>query len=216
MLWISENALPSTIAQACELAAIDVLVAKELDLCLSYIVTHKPDIVVHDVALTTTWLDFINRVVKQRVTPTLPVLDFVADPAVFLALGPKSSTIEALLTIKGLLRRERPGSLSDIREVGGFTLDEASFRLFHGTDWVGITKTDLCILGPFFDVPDIVFDRHSLARLVFGSASINYDAYTINAQVARMRRHVTTHLGVDPMTSIRGVGYALAAKEPSP
>ncbi len=211
ILWVSETTLPSAIAQACDLAAINVLVAKNFDICLSHVAAYKPDLVLQDIALTGTWPDFINHVAKQRVTPSLPVLDFVGEPNTFLNLGPKSNTAEALLTIKGLLRRERPCALNDTRQVGEFSLDVASFKLFHATDWVGISKADLCILGPFFDVPDIVFDRCSLARLVFGSTGMCYSSRTIDAQVSRMRRYVNAHLGVDPIRSVRGVGYALAS-----
>lgn len=216
LVWVSESALPSAIAKACDLAGINVLVANHFDLCLTYVAKHKPDILLQDVALTRRWPDFKNHVAKKRVTLTLPVLDFVVDPTTFLTLGPKSNTAEALLTIKGLLRRERPGPLNDIRRAGEFKLDEASFKFFYRNNWVGISKSDLCTLGPLFDVPDTVFDRRSIARLVCGTAYNYNNMNTIGAQISRTRRHVRAHLGVDPMRSVRGVGYALALGQTLP
>lgn len=209
LLWVSERALPSAIANACDMAAIDVLAAKHLDRCLWHIAKHKPDILLQDVSLTATWPAFINKALDTRVTLTLPILDFVVDPITYLALGPESGTIEALLAIKGLLRRERPGLINKVHDAGNFILDESSFKLSCGENWVGINKTDLCTLGPLFDAPDTVFDRQSLARLVCGTA-YNYNVMrTIDAQVSRTRRHVTAHLGIDPIRAVRGVGYTL-------
>jgi two-component system, OmpR family, phosphate regulon response regulator PhoB len=212
MLWLSPDGPPAAIAKACDLAAIDMVEARQIDAGLAAIALHRPDIVVSDLALTEACDSFANRVAAQRTTETLPMLDYATQAGTGHALCRTTSVTHAFLTIRAQLRRERPCALKGMRQAGPFQLDEPGFKLRHGTACAGLSKSDLCILGPFFDVADVVFDRISLERLSFARDEKDRKSRSIDAHVSRMRRHVKAQLGVDPLRSVRGIGYALAVR----
>lgn len=211
---VSSGALPGTIRTALDLAGFDVLTVEGVDACLTDIALRKPDVVLYDLDTLDAGVDFPQQVAQARVTETLPILAISENSA--LAQGPdlsaSSTETEVFLKLRALLRRERPIALRGKRQSGPFVLDEPGFRLSCDGAQADISKTDLCLLGPFFDVRDAVFDRQSLECLSFASHARQPGNRSIDVYISRMRRHVRAQTGIDPLRSIRGIGYALSER----
>lgn len=157
--------------------------------------------------------DFCERISQARATETLPIMPIMPEHGnrdFPLALTACSSAIEVFLKTKALLRRERLIALRSRRRIGQYVLDESEFRMSFKGKSASLSKTDLCILGPFFDVKEATLDRRSLRCLAFAESGWKRGSRSIAAQVSRVRRNVKAQIGIDPLRSIRGIGYALA------
>lgn len=209
------QALNETLTTAFDLAGLDVLILRNVDDCLSSIPTRRPDLVVYQPdILPCDPVAFQQAALDLRTTENLGFLELCKsrpDDANHLCLLQECSVSEAFLTLRAVLRRVRPTALKSKRHIDPFVLDEARFMLFHGDVYATLSKSDLCILGPFFDVRNAVFDRTTLERLTFTTHEYRQGTRTIDAHISRMRRHIRKQLNIDPICSVRGVGYALSA-----
>lgn len=203
-----------TLAKAFDLAGLDVLIVNELAACLSSIPTTRPDLVVFEADALKCETDvFQHYVAAVRTTETLPTLQLSVprrDRTQKLCVADDCTLSEAFLTLRAILRRSRPTALKGKRRCDPFLLDESRFKLFYNDTCAELSKADLCILGPFFDVRNAVFDRTTLEHLAFASQNFRPGNRTVDVHVSRARRHIRKQLGIDPIRSIRGVGYALA------
>ncbi|MCZ4352857.1 winged helix-turn-helix domain-containing protein [Roseovarius aestuarii] len=212
VVLVSAHGLPSVIAYALDLAGFDIVVFDDARRCLDEIPVRRPDIVVFDTAMVQPGHNFHDDVATARITETLPVLEISPDSdsaSNAQMLTPTSGEVEAFLKIRALLRRERPSALLGKRKNGPITLDEPGFRLCLEQGCAEISKTDLNILGPFFDVQDAIFDRQSLECLALKGSDWRPGSRSIDTYISRLRRRVDAQLGFDPLRAVRGVGYAL-------
>lgn len=209
----AEGTLPPAVSAAIGLSGLSWSTVTDRARCLSLVPMEKPDLVlIVAEAWTLDWACFAQQLDAQRVTETLPLLFVVqrVDAAAPLAQVPQdSSSAEAFLAIRSLIRRERPALLRQMRQAGSFVLDEEQFRIRRGDRSAVLSKVDACLLGPFFDVKDAVFERPVLATLAFGQRQWKPSGRAIDVQIGRARRNVKRQLGHDPLRSVRGVGYAL-------
>jgi two-component system phosphate regulon response regulator PhoB len=204
LLWLGDQALPDNLAAACALAALDLGHAATQDDALAQVASWKPDIVLHDAALP----DPACAIRAARGVASLPVLALANQGGKLHQPGRDSRVADVFLALRAALRRDRPVALKARRQAGPYCLEEAQFKFCLGADCVAISKTELAILGPFFDVADAIFDRQDLAQLAFGNEASQ--TRNLDAQISRLRRHIRAGCGVDPLRSVRGVGYALA------
>lgn len=198
---------------ALDLACIDVIAFEEVDKCVAAIASEKPDIVLIDDRVTMKTIELRAKLSDARVTETLPILPIrsgACEDTLSFSLGTHSDTVEIFLKVRALLRRERPTAMRGQRRSGSLTLDEPRFRLFGTEKSADLSKSDLCLLGPFFDVQDGKLDRQSLEQLAFDAGERKVGARIVDFHISRMRRRVKAQLGVDPLRSVRGVGYALS------
>ena len=112
------------------------------------------------------------------------------------------------LRMRALIRRCRPQALTGRRSWGALALDEACMTFSVSGRKVALRRELLTVLGAMMDAPDRVWQRADLHLLVFGQGSPN-DMRAIDMRVSRTRRVVKAALGVDPVRTVRGVGYAL-------
>lgn len=198
---------------ALDLACFDVIAFENAEECAASIASEKPDIVLVDERVTINAGELEARLANARVTETLPVLVMrvggCEDTQLF-SLSIQSDEIEIFLKVRALLRRERPTALRGRRIHGSLTLDEPSFKLFLAEKSADLSKADLCLLGPFFDVLDGKLDRHFLEQLAFDASDRKVGSRIVDFQISKMRRRVKAQLFVDPLRSVRGVGYALS------
>lgn len=198
---------------AMDLTSFDLIEAGDIEICLVAVTTRKPDIVFLDRRLVANFADFQSRLAQARVTENLPVLPILQDDATegrSLSLGTQSEVAEIFLKTRAIIRRERPIALRGIRRSGSLILDEHRFKLFFDDRNADLNKIELCLLGPFFDVDNAVLDRQSLEKLAFDGSERKVGTRIVDFQVSRMRRRVKARLGIDPLRSVRGIGYALA------
>lgn len=203
------------LAHAAAMAGLDLAQVGAFDGLLSAIARSRPDIVFLGSGDAITHpREVLDAIDAARTTETLPVLAIAAStglPDLPECLAPDCSVTEAFLVIRALLRRERPSALDGIRHAGAFTLDEARFQLAFDGRTAALNKTDICLLGPFFDLPGAVFDRLSLERLAFGGRHRKAGGRSVDACISRTRRAVRDQIGQDPLHAIRGQGYRLGA-----
>jgi two-component system phosphate regulon response regulator PhoB len=198
---------------ALDLACIDVISFQKADKCAAAIASEKPDIVLLDERVEMNTIDLQAKLSDARVTETLPILPIRSgsfEDTLSFSLSTHSDTVEIFLKVRALLRRERPAALRGRRQHGSLTLDEPRFKLFVAEESADLSKTDLCLLGPFFDVQNGKLDRLSLEQLVFDASDRRVGSRIVDSQICRLRRGLKTRLSIDPIRSVRGVGYALA------
>ncbi|MBK0326162.1 winged helix-turn-helix domain-containing protein [Rhodobacteraceae bacterium F11138] len=208
----ARTGLADGLVRALDLAGFDRTDVSDVDSCMALIRTLRPDVVVHVQDAGGDVIGFRARVETAQVTETLPVLALPHrsagdDDTAVQARNRRAA--ECFLKLRAVLRRERPSALRGKRRSGCLTLDEPGFRLYRNGSHAQISKTDLCVLGPFFDVGQVVFDRQSIECLAFAENDWKPGSRSIDAHVSRMRRHVKAQLGIDPLRSVRGVGYRL-------
>ncbi len=206
--------LPAGLRQGVDRAGFDLVGIDAIETCLTLVQTEKPDAVFFDETLVKGTPGFRDRLARARATETLPVMpirpaDDRNDTA--LALTPRSGEIEVFLKTRALLRRARPSALRGKRHIGRYVLDESGFKVSIGDRCALLSKTDLCILGPFFDIRNGVYDRRSLECLAFAGNDWKRGSRSIDAHISRVRRHVRNQIRIDPLRPVRGIGYALRA-----
>ena len=213
LILSTDATVPGAVASALVLAGFRLGFERDPDRALARIATEKPDLVLCVMAdLGRDPRELAAQIDAARATETLPLLALTTDAvscARMARLDPACTEAEAFLNIRALVRRERPASLRGTRQSGRFELDEGRFRISYDGRVGSLTKMALCLLGPFFDVPDAVFDRATLEKLAFGTRSWEEGARNIDAYVSRVRRAIRSQLGHDPIRSVRGIGYRL-------
>jgi two-component system phosphate regulon response regulator PhoB len=198
---------------ALDLAGIRIVSFQDVETCAAAIPCERPDIVLVDERLAVNRLNLRDKLADVRTTETLPVLPIQSDNSdatVPYSLGPDSDVTEIFLKVRALLRRERPAALYGRRHSGSLVLDEPQFRLFLADRHADLSKTELCLLGPFFDVQGGQLDRQSLEELTANLCDKKLGPRNIDFQLSRLRRRLKVQLGIDPLQSIRGVGYILS------
>lgn len=205
--------LLETVQCAMDLASFNVMTVQAVTNCIAAITMHRPDIVLIDTRLAA-FTDALHAALLQAsVTETLPVLPIGSSgitEAQTVSVGVHGSAIEIFLKTRAVLRRVRPIALKGQRYFGRLVLDEPQFKLFCDDIPTDLSKTELCLLGPFFDVAEGTMDRHTLTALAFLRNDQESGSRLVDFQVSRMRRRLNVQLGSDPLRSVRGIGYALA------
>lgn len=204
--------LIGTLSRALDLARFDVIPVDDEAACLAQITANKPDIVFVDERVVVNASDFHSRVDQTRVTESLPLLPIRQKGQAGLSaltLHHDSAETEIFLKTRALLRRDRHVALRGDRRSGPFILDEPRFKLHFNDRSVDLSKIELCLLGPFFDLDHAVFDRDSLEQLAFSESARKVGTRIVDFKISRIRRRLKAQLGIDPLRSVRGVGYAL-------
>ncbi len=117
---------------------------------------------------------------------------------------------DVVLRLRGLLRRCRPAALSGTLAHGDMVLDEGALTVAMGGNVAPLALENYRILAPLFDDPDHVWTREELLPLVYGSLSRN-SMRTVDVKLNVTRRRLRAVLGTDPVQTVRGLGYRLAA-----
>lgn len=212
VLWLSAADPPLAFVNACERAAMNLIRSKDVESAISVLTDHKPDLVIHDSALDGTHTGASDYLMAHRRTETLAVVPYrsMSDGQVDVlgVVGPHSCEANFFLTMRATLRRERPSAMKDIGHANDFVLHGSQFKFCCVDRCTMIGKTDLCLLGPFFDISDAILDLESFARLVFGDIAMTRSAFV--QHLSRTRRHIKAELSIDPIWNLPGLGYALA------
>lgn len=212
-LFLTDPTAAGTLKSATGLAGLDLVTVASQEALLDKIAGSRPDLVILSASrLSEPPEAAVRRVAAARKTETLPVILLTEAPrevASIVRLSPAAPLDEAFLVLRATLRRDRPGALAGLRSAPPYALDEAGFRILLGPRSVPLGKSDLCMLGPFFDAPDRVFERAFLERLAFNSERYKAGNRMIDFYLNRLRRDLKAALGADPIRTLRGRGYTL-------
>ena len=201
------------LSRAVKLAGIETLTLFDFDILPDVVKNFRPDLIVTRASsLRVLQHCFVDKVQEIKHTETLPVLFLDAGLEYFgeNSFGVFDAVHFLFLRIRSLLRRERPSALSGIRREGGLVLNEAEFRLSFGEKSHDLTKSELCLIGPFFDSPETVFDRITLEHLAFDTNKYVSGNRQLDFHISRLRRSLRQSLDLDPLRAVRGRGYELS------
>jgi len=118
------------------------------------------------------------------------------------------SVIELMARVRSQLRRVRPSSLGQQLEFDDIILDAETHKVMRGPDQLKLGPTEFRLLTTFMEKPGRVWSREQLLDRVWGR-DLYVDTRTVDVHIARLRKALSQHGGVDPVRTVRGVGYAL-------
>lgn len=117
------------------------------------------------------------------------------------------SVPELLARVRSLLRRSNPQSVTDVLAMGDLSLDRRTRRVTRGSRDVNLSPTEFRLLEHFMQSPGRVYSRMQLLDSVWGRD--NYiDERTVDVHVGRLRKAITRGREIDPIRTVRGMGYA--------
>ncbi len=119
---------------------------------------------------------------------------------------------ELLLRINAILRRvpeAEPDAAPQVLHLGAMRYDPARDELWHGTERVGLTGTEVALMRIFARQPGIAVERGRLAEEL-GRDRGHAQERAVDVQITRLRRKIER----DPrepryLQTVRGAGYRL-------
>jgi DNA-binding response OmpR family regulator len=180
------------------------------------ILAGAPDLAVLDVMLPRG--DGLELARRLRVRRDLPIVfltarDGVEDRLAGFALGAddylvKPFALEELLArVRAVLRRT--GRLGTALEAGDVLVDEQAGRATRGGRDLGLTPTELKLLGFLVRHRGMVLSKTQLLTQVWGYEA--YDPNVVEVHVSALRRKLEEH-GPRILETVRGLGYRLAPR----
>lgn len=110
-----------------------------------------------------------------------------------------------LLRVEAVLRRTAGGPDASVLHCGRIRLDLDAMQVYVDAEPVALTRIEYELLHLFLAHPGRVFTRENLLNMVWGYDYMGEEK-AVNIHIMNLRRK----LGVDPIETIRGVGYRLA------
>lgn len=110
-----------------------------------------------------------------------------------------------LLRVEAVLRRTDGNSGGSVMECGEIRLDDDAMEVRVSGERISLTRIEYELLHLFMEHPGRVFTRENLLNAVWGYEYIGEEK-AVNIHIMNLRRK----LGIDPIETIRGVGYRLA------
>lgn len=163
-------------------------------------------------------LEICRRLRLREPTRTLPVIMVTgrgeeAERVRGLTVGADDylvkpfSVPELLARVHALLRRARPGRITDSLDAGDLRLNRRSCRVTRGERDVPLGPTDFRLLEYLMERQGRVLSRAELLDGVWGHAA-DVDDRTVDVHIGRLRRALSRGRESDPIRTVRGAGYA--------
>jgi two-component system phosphate regulon response regulator PhoB len=117
------------------------------------------------------------------------------------------SVPELVARIGALLRRANPERIAAILRAGDIELDRERCRVLRAEREVALSPTEFKLLEFFIERPGRVFSRVQLLDAVWGR-EVYIEERTVDANVRRLRKALVRRGELDPIRTVRGLGYA--------
>jgi two-component system phosphate regulon response regulator PhoB len=164
-------------------------------------------------------IELCRRLRRSHTTPPLPILMLTArgeeaDRVRGLSAGADDYMVkpfslrELAARVKALLRRAAPLRIADTLRSGDIVLDRLARRVTRGAREVRLAPSEFRLLAFFMENTGRVLSRQQLLDRVWGR-DVFIDDRTIDVNVARLRKALMVDMPVDPIRTVRGMGYAL-------
>lgn len=187
---------------------------------LDAVVRERPALVILDILMPE--LDGAAVCARLRATSDVPVIfltsrDEEMDRVLGLELGADDYVVkpfsprELVARVKAVLRRRGPASKPDARQLvrGRLVVDlEAHVASWDGGE-VALTATEFALLKVFAAQPRRAFTRDNLMAAAYADSRFVSDR-TIDSHIRHIRSKFEA-FGGDPIETVHGVGYKLAA-----
>ncbi|WP_239616226.1 response regulator transcription factor [Cohnella mopanensis] len=118
---------------------------------------------------------------------------------------------ELLFRIKALLRRYRMVS-SEVIRLGNVSIDRKGYEIRIGDEPITIPLREFELLAQLASQPGRIYTREQLIQLIWG-ADYDGDSRTVDVHIKRLRERFADCQGDFVLTTIRGLGYKLEARE---
>jgi two-component system, OmpR family, phosphate regulon response regulator PhoB len=117
------------------------------------------------------------------------------------------SVPELLARIKTILRRVNPDSIAERLKAGDIALDRRTRRVTRATRDITLSPTEFRLLEYLMQSPGRVYSRSQLLDAVWGR-DIYVDERTVDVHVGRLRKCLKRGREIDPIRTVRGMGYS--------
>lgn len=119
---------------------------------------------------------------------------------------------ELLFRIKALLRRYRLVSSEVIRLGNNVSIDRKGYEIRIGDEPVTIPLREFELLAQLASQPGRIYTREQLIQLIWGT-DYDGDSRTVDVHIKRLRERFADRQEDFVITTIRGLGYKLEARE---
>ncbi|MFB3049507.1 MAG: winged helix-turn-helix domain-containing protein, partial [Acidimicrobiia bacterium] len=183
----------------------------------------KPDLIVMDIRMP--GMDGLEALTKIRTISDVSVILLTAraeetDRIIGLSVGADDyvtkpfSPRELVARVKAVLRRNRGGSTSDVRnrlEFDAVTVDVDRREVWRNEEAVDLTALQFDLLATMAEAPGRVFTRRQLIERVWGWDFFG-DERIVDAHIRNLRRALDDD-AANPQVigTVRSVGYKLVA-----
>lgn len=103
----------------------------------------------------------------------------------------------------GLVRRCRPNSDAPPALAVSVSGQTATF----GDRVLRLSHREMKLLQVLVRAADVVLSREALLDRVWGLDSLEFEVRTVDVAIARLRKKLADHIGVNPIETVPGVGY---------
>jgi two-component system phosphate regulon response regulator PhoB len=117
------------------------------------------------------------------------------------------SVPELLARVRTILRRANPDSVADQLRAGDISLDRRTRRVTRNHRDINLSPTEFRLLEHLMQNPGRVYSRGQLLDAVWGR-DVYVDERTVDVHVGRLRKAVTRGREMDPIRTVRGMGYS--------
>jgi two-component system, OmpR family, phosphate regulon response regulator PhoB len=117
------------------------------------------------------------------------------------------SVPELLARIKSILRRVNPDAIAERLKAGDIALDRRTRRVTRAARDIVLSPTEFRLLEYLMQSPGRVYSRSQLLDAVWGR-DIYVDERTVDVHVGRLRKCLKRGREMDPIRTVRGMGYS--------
>ncbi|WP_119273239.1 phosphate regulon transcriptional regulator PhoB [Taklimakanibacter deserti] len=117
------------------------------------------------------------------------------------------SVPELLARIKTILRRVNPDAIAERLRAGDIALDRRTRRVTRAARDITLSPTEFRLLEYLMQSPGRVYSRSQLLDAVWGR-DIYVDERTVDVHVGRLRKCLKRGREIDPIRTVRGMGYS--------
>lgn len=119
------------------------------------------------------------------------------------------SVSELVARVRAQIRaRSWSRALDDIVSAGPFTISPKRYRVWHNGKPINLRRIEFLIMLELARKADTIVSRSTLRESVW-QADVDSKAPSVEIHIHRLRRRLADQCGLDPITTIRGVGYLL-------
>ena len=183
----------------------------------------RPDLILLDWMLPgVSGLDFARRLKNDTDTRNIPIIMLTAkgeetdkvrglDTGVDDYVTKPFSTRELTARLRAVLRRYTPVEEGGVIEMGGLSMDPATYRVTAGEQDIEISPTEFKLLHFFITHPERVYSRAQLLDHVWGQ-NVYVEERTVDVHIRRMRKTLEPY-GFDRfIQTVRSVGYRFSTR----
>jgi two-component system, OmpR family, phosphate regulon response regulator PhoB len=117
------------------------------------------------------------------------------------------SVPELLARVRTILRRANPDAVAEVLNAGDIALDRRARRVTRAKRDISLSPTEFRLLEHLMQNPGRVYSRAQLLDAVWGR-DIYVDERTVDVHVGRLRKSLHRGREIDPIRTVRSMGYA--------